>query len=78
MGAVTVTYDALLSFYDARDGRLLYNEPTGLHDIIALTYSPKGHLYALDFAWTDLSQGGLFRLDNDGAGGERRQDRIAG
>jgi serine/threonine protein kinase len=69
MGAVTVPYDALLSFYDARDGRLLYNEPTGLHDIIALTYSPKGHLYALDFAWTDLSQGGLFRLDNDGAGG---------
>jgi len=69
MGEITVPRDGLLTFYNAKDGKLLYNQPTGLHDITALAYSPKGHLYALDFAWNDLSQGGLFRLDNDGDGG---------
>ena len=69
MGEITVPNDGLLTFYNAKDGKLLYNQPTGLHDITALAYSPKGHLYALDFAWNDLSQGGLFRLDNDGDGG---------
>ncbi len=38
------------------------NLPTGLYDITALAYSPKGRLYALDFAWMKTDEGGLFEL----------------
>jgi hypothetical protein len=63
MGEITVPKDSLLSFYDARSGELLLNLETGLYDIAALAYSPKGHLYAVDFAWMSTGDGGLFRLD---------------
>jgi hypothetical protein len=53
-----------LSFYNAKNGNLLMSMPTDLHDITGLAYSPKsGRLYAVDFAWDDPSQGGLYRLD---------------
>ena len=55
---------SLLAFYSARSGNLLMQLPTGLHDVTGLAYSPKsGRLYAVDFAWDDPSQGGLYRLD---------------
>jgi len=69
MGEINVKHDSLLTFYNAKTGKLLDNRATGLHDITALAYSPKGHLYALDFAWAALEEGGLFRLDDDGEGG---------
>ncbi len=63
MGEIDVAGDSQLTFYDAKTGSLLVNFPTGLHDIDALAYHPKnGRLYALDFAWLDASQGGLFEL----------------
>jgi DNA-binding beta-propeller fold protein YncE len=63
MGEVNVPGDSLLSFYNAKNGQLLANFTTGLHDIDALAYHPKtGKLYALDFAWVDTTQGGLFEL----------------
>ena len=65
MGEITVANDAKLNFYNANNGKVLLDRDTGLHDITALLYSPKGHLYALDFAWIDTAQGGLFRLDDD-------------
>ncbi|MCH2130965.1 MAG: hypothetical protein MK179_17630 [Pirellulaceae bacterium] len=65
MGEITVENDAKLNFYNAQNGSVILDRDTGLHDITALAYSPKGHLYALDFAWLDTSQGGLFRLDDD-------------
>ena len=63
MGEITAPKDSLLCFYDASSGKLLLNLETGLHDIIGLAYGPQGHLYALDFASLDTTQGGLFRLD---------------
>lgn len=64
MGELTETADSLLSFYGPRTGRLLLNLPTDLRDVTALAYSPKtGLLYALDFAWAQPDQGGLYRLD---------------
>lgn len=63
MGEINVPNDSLLTFYNAKTGQLLANYPTGLHDITALAYHPKtGRLYATDFAWLDVAQGGLFEL----------------
>lgn len=65
----TVLKDSLLSFYAASDGTPLLHLETGLFDITSLVYSPKtGQLYALDFAWMASKEGGLFRLDGEGAG----------
>ena len=65
MGEINVENDSKLNFYNAKNGKVLLDRDTGLHDITALAYSPKGHLYALDFAWVDTAQGGLFRLDDN-------------
>jgi hypothetical protein len=62
MGEIDAPGDSQLTFYSARDGKLLANYKTGLNDITAVAYSPKGQLYALDFAWLDVAQGGLFQL----------------
>lgn len=69
MGEITVPNDSLLTFYDANSKEMLLNLKTNLHDITALAYSPRGQLYALDFAWSDTKQGGLFQLLADDAGG---------
>lgn len=66
MGEITVPGDSLVTFYDAKSKEMLLNLKTGLNDICALAYSPRGQLYALDFAWADTKQGGLFQLLSDG------------
>lgn len=69
MGEITAEPDSLLTFYGSVSGTMLLNLETGLRDITGLGYSPaSGQLYALDFAWDDASQGGLFRLDGEGSG----------
>jgi sugar lactone lactonase YvrE len=63
-GKFDKTPDSQLSFYNPSNAKLLLNMPTGLLDIVGLAYSPKtGLLYAVDLAWADDKQGGLFRLD---------------
>lgn len=62
MGELDVEKDGVVTFYSSRDGRKLLNLPTGLHDLTALTYSPKGQLLATDFAWKKPEDGGLFQL----------------
>jgi hypothetical protein len=61
-GDVDTPGDSMLSFFSARDGQRLASYRTGLSDVFALAYSPQGQLYALDFAWSDAGQGGLFQL----------------
>ncbi len=70
-GEISVPKDALLTFYKAADGKLLMNLKTELFDLVSLAYSPRGNhlLYAVDFAWMESAQGGLFRLDDDGKNG---------
>ncbi|MEX2122060.1 MAG: hypothetical protein WD847_20945 [Pirellulales bacterium] len=69
MGEINIPKDSLLTIYDAQSGEMLANAETDLYDIADLAYSPKsGKLYAIDFAWMDESQGGLFRLDVTGDG----------
>lgn len=63
MGEINVPGDSLLTFYSPDDGEMKMNLETGLFDIAGLAYSPTGRLYAVDFAWMDTTQGGLFRLD---------------
>lgn len=64
-GEVNVPGDSLLTMYGA-DGKLTKKLKTGLHDITGLAYSPSGKLYAVDFAWADTKQGGLFELVIEG------------
>jgi hypothetical protein len=63
-GKFDKTPDSMISFYNPSNSKLLLNLPTGLLDIVGLAYSPRtGLLYAVDLAWADDKQGGLFRLD---------------
>lgn len=71
MGEITVPKDSLVTFYDANSKKMLLNLKTELNDITALAYSPRGQLYALDFAWADTKQGGLFQLLAEGDKGVR-------
>jgi glucose/arabinose dehydrogenase len=66
MGEINVPNDSLLTFYDPATKEKLLNLKTNLHDITALAYSPRGQLYALDFAWSDTKQGGLFQMLSEG------------
>lgn len=70
MGEINVPQDGLLTFYNAKSGEKLLNLKTGLYDITGLAYSPQGQLYAVDFAWMDTTQGGLFQLIGEKQGGE--------
>lgn len=65
MGEINIPEDSLLTFYDANSKEMLLNLKTGLHDIAAVAYSPRGQLYVLDYAWADASQGGLFQVIED-------------
>lgn len=63
MGEVNVPKDSLYTVYDA-EGKLIAKAKTELFDIAGLAYHPKsGKLYAVDFAWMDNKEGGLYRLD---------------
>ncbi len=77
MGEINVPNDSLLTFYDPKDGAMLLNLKTELHDITSVAYSPRGQLYALDFAWMDTTQGGLFQLLKDDAKGVRTKKIVA-
>lgn len=62
MGEINKPNDGLLTFYNAKTGKMLTNLPTGLYDITGLAYGSKGQLYATDFAWMADKEGGLFQL----------------
>jgi hypothetical protein len=69
LGRLDQPHDSRLLFFRPSDGRPLLSLAAQLHDITALAYgaplAPTHHmaLYALDFAWLDTMQGGLYRLD---------------
>lgn len=65
-GEVNVPGDSLLTVYNAESGELLASYETGLHDITGLAYDADGRLFAVDFAWVDPTQGGLYELTIDG------------
>ena len=72
MGEINKPKDSLLTFYNAKTGKKVLNLETGLYDISGLAYSPKTKLlYALDFAWMSLEDGGLYRLDGSKADGKQ-------
>lgn len=82
MGEITIPGDGLLSFYSAKDGKLLANFETGLSDITSVAYNATTYqMYALDFCWNDTKQGGLFHLtktrDKDGKSG-CKCDKVTG
>lgn len=62
-GTMEDARDSLLTFYHAMTGQVLWNQPTGLRDVVALAYSPKtSQLYALDVAWSTPDDAGLYQL----------------
>jgi DNA-binding beta-propeller fold protein YncE len=64
VGRLDVPHDSQLAFYNPLDGSKLMELAVDLHDILGLAYSPKtGNLYAVDAAWMDTSNGGVFRID---------------
>ena len=64
MGEISKPNDSLLTFYSSTNGRKMLNVETKLHDIAGLAYSTlTGRLYAVDFAWANPGQGGLFRVE---------------
>lgn len=65
MGEINLPNDSLLTFYASDDGEMRMNLETGLFDIAALAYSPTGRLFALDFAWMEPAEGGLFRMEKE-------------
>jgi DNA-binding beta-propeller fold protein YncE len=72
MGEINVPEDGLITFYNAKTGEKLMNvKAGGLYDITALAYSPKGQLYALDFAWMDTTKGGLFQIIAENSQGQQ-------
>ncbi len=71
MGEVNIPNDSQLTFYSATTGKMLMNSPTNLHDITALGYHPQnGLLYALDFAWIEPKDAGLYRIDRSAKEGD--------
>lgn len=55
--------DSRISFLNLNSGKLLANYRIDLHDVVALEYSPKtGQLYALDLAWSQPADAGLYQV----------------
>jgi glucose/arabinose dehydrogenase len=71
-GTLDKPHDSAISFYNPKDkGRLLLTVATGLNDIVGLAYSPRsGNLYALDLAWSESKEAGLYRIDAARQGGQ--------
>jgi len=70
-GEVNIPRDSLLTFYSAKDGKMLLNLETDLFDITGLAYGPDGQLYATDFAWMAPGDGGLYQLIATNEDGEQ-------
>jgi len=70
-GNLAAPHSSLLTFYSPMKGTRVLELPTGLHAIVGLAYSRTGQLYALDAAWQDVSQGGVYRLDDAQLNGQQ-------
>jgi hypothetical protein len=63
VGTLGAEADARVVFYHAGTGQQLLDLATDRFDLMAIAYSPQGRLYAVDMAWNQPDQGGLYRLD---------------
>lgn len=64
IGELNERRDSLLTYYNSKTGKNLLTLPTDRFDLVGVAYHPKsGLLYAVDFAWHEHSEGGLYRLD---------------
>jgi hypothetical protein len=63
MGEPTAARDSRVAMYSPTSGELALNLATDLCDIVGLAYSPRGDLYAVDFAWAEPKAGGVYRLE---------------
>lgn len=64
-GVLDTRPDARLFFFHATAGRKLLDLATDRVDLVDVAYSPRAEksLYAIDMAWSQPSQGGLYRMD---------------
>ncbi|NOY29565.1 MAG: hypothetical protein GXP28_05130 [Planctomycetes bacterium] len=71
LGDLETRQDSTISFYVSSSATMAMNLGTGLHDIVALAYSPTGQLYAVDFASEKEEASGVYRLDDARVNGQQ-------
>ncbi len=71
LGRVATPHDSTIAFYVPTGATLVMHLSTGLHDIVALAYSPSGQLYAVDYAREEEAARGIYRLDDARVGGQQ-------
>jgi len=71
VGSLETPQDSTISFYVPSSATVAMNLGTGLHDMVALAYSPTGQLYAADFALNEEESGGIYRLDDARVDGQQ-------
>lgn len=64
LGTLGEERDSQLVFCVPSSGHVALQLPTGLMDLVGVAYGPSGLLYAIDFAASDSSQGGVYRIDD--------------
>jgi hypothetical protein len=65
VGSLESPRDSRLIFYNPINGSRSIELSTELYDVLGLAYSPKsGNLYAVDAAWMNAAEGGVFRVDD--------------
>jgi hypothetical protein len=64
LGSLDDAGDSRLMFYTLQSGSLALQLATGLNDVVGLAYSASGQLYAVDAAWNEPGQGGVYRLED--------------
>ncbi len=64
LGALSKDRDSQVAFIIPSSGDVAMQLIPGLFDVMGLAYSPTGQLYAVDFAWKEEKEGGVYRLDD--------------
>ncbi len=64
LGKLSQERDSRVAFIIPSSGDVAMQLVPGLFDIVGLAYSPSGQLYAVDFAWQEEKEGGVYRLDD--------------
>lgn len=63
-GQLSTSRDSRIAFLIPANGKVALGLTPGLFDIVGLSYSPSGQLYAIDLAWSEPTAGGIYRIDD--------------
>jgi hypothetical protein len=63
-GELSEARDSQVLFLIPGNGKVALKLTPGLFDVVGLAYSSSGQLYAIDLAWENAPEGGVYRLDD--------------